>query len=100
MLVRRRAVLSPAATRQLNALKARERAILIASIRESLERANALEQSRNRFRLRRPSEHAEFELRVGNLRVFYRVAGIRVEIVLIGRKVRDALIVEGRRFVL
>ena len=96
----RRAVLSPAAVRQLGALKARERAILIAAIRENLERADALEQSRNRFRLRRPSEHAEFELRAGDLRAFYRVVGVRVEIVLIGRKVRNALIVEGRRFVL
>jgi hypothetical protein len=98
--MRRRAVLSPAAARQLGALKARERATLIASIRESLERGNALEQGRNRFRLRRPSEHAEFELRVGDIRAFYRVAGALVEIVLIGRKVRNALIVEGRRFVL
>jgi len=37
----------------------------------------------------------------GSYRVaFYRVAGALVEIVLIGRKVRNALIVEGRRFVL
>jgi mRNA-degrading endonuclease RelE of RelBE toxin-antitoxin system len=98
--VPRQAVLSPAAARHLNGLKARERAILIASIRENLEQTDAAEQTRNRFRLRRLSQFAEFELRVEDLRLFYRVAGARVEIVMIGRKVGNVLIVDGRRFVL
>jgi len=57
-------------------------------------------EARNRFRLRRPSEFADFELRVDDLRVFYRVAGERVEVVLIGRKKGNHLVIDGKRFTL
>jgi hypothetical protein len=50
--------------------------------------------------LRRPSEFADFELRVDDLRVFYRVAGERVEVVLIGRKKGNHLVIDGKRFTL
>jgi len=57
-------------------------------------------EARNRFRLRRPSEFADFELRVDDLRVFYRVAGERIEVVLIGRKKGSQLVIDGKRFTL
>jgi len=50
--------------------------------------------------LRRPSEFAGFELRVDDLRVCYRVAGERVEVVLIGRKKGSQLVIDGKRFTL
>ncbi len=53
--------------------------------------------TRNRFRLRKPSEFAEFELRVDELRVFYRIVSDQVRVVLIGRKEGDQLIIEGKR---
>jgi len=60
-------------------------------------------EARNRFRLRRPSEFADFELRADDLRVFYRVAGLageRIEVVLIGRKKGNHLVIDGKRFTL
>lgn len=65
-----------------------------------LRESDPTRPTRNRFRLRRPSEHADFELRVRDLRVFYRVSGDQVQVAIIGRKQGNALVVEGRRFVL
>lgn len=45
---------------------------------------DATVEARNRFRLRRPSEFADFEFRVDDLRVFYRLAADQVQVVLIG----------------
>jgi hypothetical protein len=39
-------------------------------MRVQLEQADATEETRHRFRLRRPSAHAAFELRVAEWRVF------------------------------
>ena len=61
---------------------------------------DATVEARNRFRLRRLSEFADFELRVDDLPVFYRVAGERVEVVLIGRKKGNHLVIDGKRFTL
>jgi len=58
----------------------------------------------NKFALQPVSRHADYELRVGNLRVSYRVeesdVESRVVIAIIGRKDRDKLIVEGEEFLL
>ena len=43
---------------------------------------------------------AEFELRVQDMRVFYRVVGDEVQVVIIGRKRGSMLIVAGKRFIL
>lgn len=53
-----------------------------------------------RFRLRRPSEAPDYELRVGDLRAFYRVSEGRVLVLLIGKKKGNELIIDGKRFVL
>lgn len=92
--------LSPDAVRQLRALRAFEQSSLRDAMRQLLQEDDATRQTRQRFRLRRPSEHADFELRVGDLRVFYRVADDRVQVVLIGKKQGNTLVIEGRRFVL
>ena len=66
----------------------------------TLSEDDATVEARNRFRLRRPSEFAAFELRVDDLRVFYRVAGNRVQVILIGRRKGNHLVINGKRFTL
>lgn len=66
----------------------------------SLGEDDATVEARNRFRLRRPSEFADFEFRVEDLRVFYRVAVDQVQVVLIGEKMGNHLVIDGKRFTL
>jgi len=66
----------------------------------SLSDDDATIETRNRFRLRRPSDFADFELRVDDLRVFYRVANTQVNVVLIGKKQGNHLVIGGKRFTL
>jgi hypothetical protein len=68
-------------------------------IREQLGRSDATEETRHRFRLRRPSAAADYELRIGDWRVFHRVAEGRGQVVLIGRKSGSALIIDRKRFI-
>ena len=93
-------VLSPDALRQFRKLRAKDRSLLRDAMLASLGEDDTTVEARNRFRLRRPSEFADFELRVDDLRVFYRVAGERVEVVLIGRKKGNHLVIDGKRFTL
>ncbi len=65
----------------------------------SLANDDALVETRNRLRLRRASEAAEFELRVGDVRVFYRVAGTEVQVVLMGKKRGNSVVIDGKRFI-
>ena len=69
-------------------------------IREQLGEADATEETRHRFRLRRPSRVADYELRVRDWRVFYRVADDAVQVALIGRKSGNFLIIDRKRFIL
>jgi hypothetical protein len=63
----------------------------------SLGQDDASVESKNRFRLRRPSGQFEFEFRDGDLRVFYRVEGDQVLIDAIGRKRGNQLLIGGVR---
>ena len=65
---------------------------------ESLLEQDPREETRNRFRLRRISEHADCELRVDPWRVFYRVQDKIVTVELIGQKKGNVLLIEGREF--
>ena len=58
------------------------------------------EVTRNKFHLKRPSQHAERELRLDNWRVFYIVMdnGELVVVNLIGEKRNDKLVIEGEEF--
>lgn len=56
------------------------------------------EETRNKFRLRRPSDHADYKLRLGDVRVFYRVRDRFVEVVLIGKKRGDRLLIGSEEF--
>jgi len=66
--------------------------------RLSLE--NPTEEDHNRFRLRRASAYADYELRAERWRVFYRVQQGVVIVELIGRKDGNHLIIEGKEFIL
>jgi mRNA interferase RelE/StbE len=46
----------------------------------------------------RPNPLAEFELRVGDLRLLYNVEGVEVVLLVVGRKVGNKLIVKGEEF--
>lgn len=61
---------------------------------------DATAQSRNRFRLRRPAGLFEYELREGDLRVFYRVEGDRVLVDAIGRKRGNQLLIDDKKVAL
>lgn len=68
------------------------------TIRERLSEQDPTEETRNRFRLRRISEHADYEPRVDPWRVFYRVQDETVTVELIGRKKGNVLLIEGKEF--
>jgi len=93
-------IFAPDAARQFKQFGAADRARLKEAIQASLTEDDATIVRTNRFPLRRPSEHASFELRAGELRVFYRVVGSEVRITLIGRKKGNQLFINGKRFTL
>jgi mRNA-degrading endonuclease RelE of RelBE toxin-antitoxin system len=97
---KREVIFSPDAAGQFKRLGAADRARLKQAIQASLAEDDATTVTRNRFPLRRPSERACFELRVGELRIFYRVVGSEIRITLIGRKRGNQLLVNGKRFTL
>ena len=57
-------------------------------------------ETRNKFRLRRSSGVADYELRLGDLRVLYRIEGSTVLVTVVGVKRGNSLIVRGEEFVL
>ena len=96
----RRVEFSPDAVRQLRALRAHDRRLVKDQIREQLGESDATRETRNRFRLRRPSRVADYELRIRDWRIFYRVVDGTVQVVLVGRKSGDDLIIDRKRFIL
>ena len=93
-----RVVFAPAALRQYKHLPAAARSLLKKEIREQLALQDPTEETRNRFRLRRLSPHADFELRVEPWRVFYRVREELVIVELVGRKKGNLLPIGGKGF--
>lgn len=84
------------ALRQFKKLPKAARSFVQEAIRKQLLEEDPREPTRNRFRLRRPSEHADYELRAGTWRIFYRVEPTRVIVTLLGEKRGEKLFVEGR----
>src|SRR4051794_6342509 len=84
------------AAAQLRALPAREQRIMEAAAQARLtQQPTTLTRAIKRLR---PNPLAEYELRVGDLRVLYNVAGDEVVLLIVGRKVGNKLIVEGEEF--
>ena len=80
----------------LRAVSARDRTRALAAI-ERLLTHQPLEETRNRKPLR-PNPIAPWELRVGDLRVFYEVSGADtgvVRVLAVGRKRRNMLTIGG-----
>jgi mRNA-degrading endonuclease RelE of RelBE toxin-antitoxin system len=94
----RRAVLSDAAVRLFRALPKAQQPVVKDGIRVHLQENDPTEETRNKFRLRRPSAHADYELRLGDVRVFYRVREEIVEVVLIGKTRGNRLLIGGEKF--
>jgi mRNA-degrading endonuclease RelE of RelBE toxin-antitoxin system len=93
-----RVVFAPAALRQYKRLPATARSLLKKEIRVQLALQDPTEETRNRFRLRRLSSHADFELRVEPWRVFYRVYEGTVIVELVRRKKGNVLLIGGKEF--
>ena len=88
------------AVRQYKRLRKADRRFVREAIQLHLAEGNPLETSRNKFRLRRLSAHADYELRAGQFRIFYRVLEDCVLVTLIGVKEGNRLIIEGEEFAL
>jgi mRNA-degrading endonuclease RelE of RelBE toxin-antitoxin system len=95
-------VFSPDARRQLSKLRAFDQRRLVDAIRQQLVEEDPRAKTRNKFELDPSAETADYELRVGDLRVLYRVEEVedqpRVTVAIIGRKRGNKLIVEGEEF--
>ena len=91
-------VFAPSAVRQFKRLPAGARSLLKDALRKQLAEQDPTEESRNRFRLRRISEFADYELRIDPWRIFYRVEGDVVTIELIGQKKGNVLLIGGKEF--
>ena len=92
-------VFAPAADRQLSQLRVYDQRRIADGIRKHLVEADPRAETRRKFVLQPATEFADYELRVGEFRVFYRIAltetGEQVLVTVIGLKGRDRLIVEG-----
>ena len=92
-------ILSNRAIRQLKDLRPYDQKLVIDGIHKHLVEADPGKKTRNKFPLRRASEHADFELRLGDLRVFYRVEeDDAVYVALIGRRDGNRLLIDGEVF--
>jgi mRNA-degrading endonuclease RelE of RelBE toxin-antitoxin system len=100
-VVRRRFIkFGPEAVRHFKALRATERGRLKKTIQAALGDDDPRVENRNRFRLRRPAGQFEFELRDGDLRVFYRVEDDQVLVDAIGHKRGNQLFIGGTKVTL
>ena len=81
---------------QWRALPARQQRLLEAAIQTRL--VHQPKTTTKAVKRLRPNPFAEFELRVGDLRVLYNVEGTEVVLLLVGRKAGNKLIVEGKEF--
>jgi mRNA-degrading endonuclease RelE of RelBE toxin-antitoxin system len=87
--------LTPDALRQFKALPKRARPAIKHALHAHLVLEDPAKTTRNKFRLRRASEHADYELRVDDWRIFYRIEGAIAVVTLLGEKRGNRLIVEG-----
>lgn len=89
---------SEEAVRNLSRMPPAERALLKEGIRKHMVEADPGQTTRNKFRLRRVSPFAEFELRIRSWRVFYRIRDSVVEVIMIGEKRGNRLLIGGEEF--
>jgi mRNA-degrading endonuclease RelE of RelBE toxin-antitoxin system len=87
--------LTPDAVRQFKALPKSARPVIKEALRTHLVRDDPARVTRNKFRLRRASTYADYELRVDDWRILYRIDGDIAVVTLLGEKRGNCLIVEG-----
>ena len=98
-MARRDPGFSPDAVRQLKKLRTHDQRAIVDGVQKHLVEAEPDETTRNKFRLRRSSDFADYELRLGDLRLFYRIeASGEVIVTVVGVKEGNKLIVEGEEF--
>jgi mRNA-degrading endonuclease RelE of RelBE toxin-antitoxin system len=91
-----RITITDEAEAQMRGLSAREQRTLEAAIIARLrDRPTAPTRAIKRLR---PNPVAEYELRVGDLRVLYDVVDEEVVLLIVGRKVGNTLVVDGEEF--
>jgi mRNA-degrading endonuclease RelE of RelBE toxin-antitoxin system len=95
-----RVIFKPQALGHLRWLSVREQRMVTDGIRRHLVDNDPTIETRNKFRLRRTSAVADYELRLEDLRVLYRIEEADVLIAVVCRKRGNALIVEGKEYVL
>lgn len=98
--MRRRVVFKPQALEHLRWFPVRQQRLVTDGIRRHLVENDPGAETRNKFRLRRPSTAADYELRLEDLRVFYRIEGSVIFITVVGVKRGNTLIVRGEEFAL
>jgi len=91
---------TPDALRQFRKLPKAVRPLIRDGIRVHLIESHPTRGTRNKFPLRRLSNYADNELRLGDWRVFYRVLPDRVVVTLLGEKRGNKLVVEGEELIL
>jgi len=100
--LKRKAELTDEALAALADMKRVDRRFVLEGINTHLIENDPAEATRNKFPLKRPSEHAERELRLENWRVFYSVRNQGedqlVLIHLIGEKLGNKLFIGGVEF--
>src|SRR5258708_31828494 len=87
--------LTPDALRQFKRLPRGARRAIKDALRVHLILDDPARATRNKFRLRRASEYADYELRVDEWRLFYRIEGDISVVTLLGEKRGNRLIVKG-----
>ena len=90
---------TPSALGTLARMSKADRAFVLEGIRTHLMENDASELTRNKFLLKRPSAHAERELRLREWRVFYSVHSDHLVVIhLVGRKHNNKLLIDGEEF--
>ncbi len=83
------------AVRQFKKLSPAVKVVIREAIKVHLIEADPTRTTRNKFRLRRPSQYADYELRARSWRIFYRIDGQQVIVTLLGEKKLERLVVDG-----
>lgn len=96
--MKRRVVFKPQALEHLRWLPVRQQRSVIDGVRRHLVENDPGVETRDKFRLRRGSAVADCELRLGALRVLYRIEKSMVSLAVVGLKRGSILIVKGEEF--
>jgi mRNA-degrading endonuclease RelE of RelBE toxin-antitoxin system len=98
MAMKREVEFKPQALEHLRWLPIHQQRSVTGGIRRHLVENDPRAETKNKFHLRRASGAADYELRLGDLRVLYRIEGSVIFITAVGIKRGNTLIVRGEEF--